>query len=70
MHGQSALADVMDGWEGTGLIRRPSRLLMLAVLIVFVLLSGWVLHQEIGRTFTDDPTVWEPEIEARDRPED
>ena len=33
---------------------------------LFLLLAagGWVFHQEIVRTFSSDPTVWEPEIAA------
>ncbi len=34
---------------------------------MFVLIlaaGGWVFQREIGRTFSDDPTVWEPEIAA------
>ena len=38
-----------------------SLLLLLAVLLVF---GGRIFQREIGRTFSDDPTVWEPEIAA------
>ncbi len=41
----------------------------LALVIVFVALAAgaWRFHQEIGRTFSADPTVWEPEIAAFER---
>jgi lysophospholipase L1-like esterase len=39
----------------------------LAVLFLFLAAGGWIFHREIGRTFSDDPTVWEPEIAAFER---
>ena len=33
-----------------------------AALFLLLAAGGWLLHREIGRTFSDDPTVWEPEI--------
>ncbi len=36
----------------------------LAILLLLLVAIGWYLYQEVGRTFLDDPTVWEPEIAA------
>lgn len=34
---------------------------------LLLIAGGWVFYQEIGRTFSDDPTVWEPEVAAFER---
>jgi lysophospholipase L1-like esterase len=39
----------------------------LGALLLLLAASGWILHREVGRTFSDDPTVWEPEISAFER---
>lgn len=35
--------------------------------VVLLIAGGWFLYREIGRTFLEDPTVWEPEIAAFER---
>jgi lysophospholipase L1-like esterase len=40
---------------------------ILGVLFLFLVASGWIIQREVGRTFSDDPTVWEPEIAAFER---
>jgi lysophospholipase L1-like esterase len=48
-----------------------SRRILLRIFLGFLFLllaaGGWILHREIGRAFSDDPTVWEPEIAAFER---
>lgn len=39
----------------------------LALVLLVLLTLARFLYLEIGRTFTDDPSVWEPEIEAFER---
>ncbi len=39
----------------------------IGALLLIGVAGGWLYHREIGRTFTDDPTVWEPEIAAFER---
>ena len=39
----------------------------LGALLLLLVAGGWIFHREIGRTFSDDPTVWEPEIAAFER---
>ncbi|MBW2243775.1 MAG: hypothetical protein JRH01_17460 [Deltaproteobacteria bacterium] len=39
----------------------------LGALLVLLAAGGWIFHLEIGRTFSDDPAVWEPEIKAFER---
>ncbi len=39
----------------------------LGALILLLAAGGWIFQREIGRTFSDDPTVWEPEIAAFER---
>jgi lysophospholipase L1-like esterase len=41
--------------------------MILAAFILLLALGGWVLQREVGRTFSDDPTVWEPEIAGFER---
>ena len=36
----------------------------LAILLLFLVTIAWYLYHEVGRTFIDDPTVWESEIAA------
>jgi lysophospholipase L1-like esterase len=46
------------------------RTLVRAFVVALLLLltaGGWILHREVGRAFSDDPTVWEPEIAAFER---
>ncbi|MBJ18482.1 MAG: hypothetical protein GY910_13790 [bacterium] len=40
---------------------------LLVVLVLFLGTSGWIIDREVGRTFSDDPLVWEPEIAAFER---
>jgi lysophospholipase L1-like esterase len=44
--------------------RRTIVLVILGILFASLIAGGWVFYLEIGRTFSDDPTVWEPEIAA------
>lgn len=46
--------------------RIPVRILAAALLLLLIA-GGWIFYREIGRTFSDDPTVWEPEIAAFER---
>ena len=41
--------------------------IFLGVILLILAVGGWVFYREIGRTFSDDPTVWEPEIAAFER---
>jgi lysophospholipase L1-like esterase len=36
----------------------------LGALLLLLAAGGWLFQREIGRTFSDDPKVWEPEIAA------
>ena len=38
-----------------------------AVLLFALIASGWVFYQEVVRTFSADPTVWEPEMTEFER---
>jgi lysophospholipase L1-like esterase len=40
---------------------------VLGALLLVLVAGGWIFHREIWRTFSDDPTVWEPEIVAFER---
>jgi lysophospholipase L1-like esterase len=57
--------------EGTRQLSGVSRRLfvrtVLGALLLLLIAGGWIFHREIGRTFSDDPTVWEPEIRAFER---
>jgi lysophospholipase L1-like esterase len=44
--------------------RRTIILVILGILFASLIAGGRVFYLEIGRTFSDDPTVWEPEIAA------
>lgn len=48
---------------------KPRHVLLALVFALIGLLGagGWILHQEIERTFSADPTVWEPEIAGFER---
>ena len=49
------------------MIRRSLLRTFLGALLLSLVAGGWIFHREIWRTFSDDPTVWEPEIAAFER---
>ncbi len=52
---------------GPTMNRRVLIATFLGALLLLVVAGGWILDREIGRTFSHDPTVWEPEIAAFER---
>jgi hypothetical protein len=40
---------------------------LLGALVLVLVAGGWIFNREVGRAFSDDPTVWEPEIAAFER---
>ncbi len=57
------------GWRSLGhtMSRRILVRTFLGALLLLLAAGGWIFHREIGRTFSDDPTVWELEIAAFER---
>jgi lysophospholipase L1-like esterase len=47
--------------------RRPFFRAFVAALLLCLAAGAWLFHREVWRTFSDDPTVWEPEIAAFER---
>ena len=37
---------------------------LMGLVLLLLIAGGWVFHQEVVRTFSIDPTVWEPEVSA------
>jgi lysophospholipase L1-like esterase len=40
---------------------------ILVALLLLLAAGGWIFYREVVRTFSDDPTVWEPEIAVFER---
>ena len=48
-------------------LRFPVRELLFGALFLLLVAGGRIFQREIDRTFSCDPTVWEPEIAAFER---